>query len=556
MGDFNTDWQDSSLKSEYVADVGNKLEQIVDKPTRVKTVNHDSGPKTSSTIIDLIFLSDDLKARLKAGPNIIKNVPSDHLMLECFFDVGAPSKWVDQTYFLDPTRRPPIPSHKLPTVIGELSSKFETEMIEIAGMDHDEIVSYTQKSIKESLDRHNPMNSSQEFKKRIYVKPQSEDLRNARFFRNLLFNRYRKAKRQKASEEIFAVKWDAYRVSRNFVTKMKREESYQFHKNFVQKAIDEGKNIWQSIKKFQPSKRVDTSRSTIQINGKSGVDLANHMANFIAGRAKLVSTTQVSEHSEFIPYPTDKIINIEGHDRENSSDVGEKVKTVHTLFKPKKKANLAAGPDTISHRHILDLMPAIEPVLTAAIEKPINKFPDISRNFNRLISKEAVTINKKLTEKSQRPIAELDLIPKYSSIRLFIDDLKKELIPKMNNNQFSFPGKGTPMAIVKILDTFAMHAANGKKSLLAIYDFSNAFCTLIHPVVLKIASSYGISEQSMKLLEQFMEQSHSSIKMSDKNGYYMSDEIHTGVGNQQGQIGSDFIFSVANDATEPEIICE
>ena len=176
----------------------------------------------------------------------------------------------------------------------------------------------------------------------------------------------------------------------------------------------------------------------------------------------------------------------------------------------------------------------------------------IRDSYNRLISKETSSINKPLTVKSQRPIAELDAIPKYGCIKVFIDQLKSLLIPYMKDNQYSFPGKGSPMAIVKILDTFSVHSALKSKTILAIWDFSNAFCTIIHDVVMKIAEKYNLSQRILKLLSQFLEQSFSIIKMSDKNGFYQSNEIHTGVGGQQGQIGTDFIFAISNENIDPE----
>ena len=197
-------------------------------------------------------------------------------------------------------------------------------------------------------------------------------------------------------------------------------------------------------------------------------------------------------------------------------------------------------------------MPVLKPVLQNAINKPLFSFVDIKHNYNRLISKEASSVNKPLTVKSQRPIAELDTLPKYACIKVFIDQLKRLLIPFMKQNQYSFPGKGSPMAIVKILDTFSVQASLKSKTILAIWDFSNAFCTIVHDVVMKIAERYKLSDRLLKLLSQFLEQSFSKIKMSDKNGFYQSDEIHTGVGGQQGQIGSDFVFAIANENIDPE----
>ena len=107
------------------------------------------------------------------------------------------------------------------------------------------------------------------------------------------------------------------------------------------------------------------------------------------------------------------------------------------------------------------------------------------------------------------------------------------------------------MAVIEILDTFIMHSKSKKKTVLAIYDFSNAYCTVIHNVTLEIARRFNLSDRIMTLLEQFLKQTFSTIKMNDKNGYYQSQEINTGDGMQQGQIGSGFIFALINDNIDP-----
>ena len=128
------------------------------------------------------------------------------------------------------------------------------------------------------------------------------------------------------------------------------------------------------------------------------------------------------------------------------------------------------------------------------------------------------------------------------------------MLTKLKNNQFAFPGKGGPMAIVKTLDTAAQHAAVSKKVMIVFWDFSNAFCTTIHKITEQIAKKFKFSERMMKLLSQFLEQTFSTIKMSDKDGFYLSDEIHTKRGSPQGQIGSDFMFALINDNIDPEVV--
>ena len=326
---------------------------------------------------------------------------------------------------------------------------------------------------------------------------------------------------------------------------LKRHEQAAYKASIIDDGLANSRHIWDFIKKFQYDKHVDTSKSVIEIDGKQGTDLANKMASYLESRACLVPREDVEKHSAFIPYPTVVPKDTLCMDNEITYNVEE-------LFLTKKKANLSCGPDTISLKHVKYLIPVIGPIVQSAIDKPLNSFVDIRHNYNRLISKEASSINKPLTVKSQRPISELDTLPKYACIKIFIDQLKRLLIPFMKKNQYSFPGKGSPMAIVKILDTFSVHAKLKSKTILAIWDFSNAFCTIVHSVIMKIAKKYKLSPRLLKLLSEFLEQSFSIIKMNDKNGFYQSDEIHTGVGGQQGQIGSDFIFALANENIDPQ----
>ena len=126
----------------------------------------------------------------------------------------------------------------------------------------------------------------------------------------------------------------------------------------------------------------------------------------------------------------------------------------------------------------------------------------------------------------------------------------------MKNNQYAFPGKGGPLATAKILDEANSLAASGRKVLIVLWDFSNAFCTTLHNITLKIAQKFKLSARMTKLLSQFLEQSCSVIKTADKNGFYKSEVVDTIRGSPQGQIGSDFIFAMLNDGIDPETILD
>jgi len=222
-------------------------------------------------------------------------------------------------------------------------------------------------------------------------------------------------------------------------------------------------------------------------------------------------------------------------------------------MRDKKKPSLSAGPDTISQRHVIDLLPALEEPLQLALGKPIDKLPDVSHNIIRLISKEKRP-KLPLNEKSQRPIGELDILPKYGPIDILMTQLRAKLMPRLKSNQYALPGRGGPMCTYLTLDSTCVQAALGKKVYLAFWDFSNAFCTNDHGVTMQIADAYNLSPKMMELLLQFLEQSTATIKMNDVNGYYLSEPSTTSRGGVQGQIGTDFIFAMVNDAIDPTTV--
>ena len=135
---------------------------------------------------------------------------------------------------------------------------------------------------------------------------------------------------------------------------------------------------------------------------------------------------------------------------------------------------------------------------------------------------------------------------------MVMNQLRNKVIPLLNSNQYSFPGKGCPVAIVSVLDELNYQVSQGIAVLLVLWDFSNAFCTFFHDVAIDIARKFNFSDRLMELFIQFLEQTSSTIKISDSGGYYLSDQIKTGRGGQQGQIGTDFVFAMLNDGIQPK----
>ena len=119
-------------------------------------------------------------------------------------------------------------------------------------------------------------------------------------------------------------------------------------------------------------------------------------------------------------------------------------------------------------------------------------------------------------------------------------------------NQHSFPGTGCSLAIAKGLDTANMYAKRGMKCAIILYDYSNAFCTFSHEKTMEVAKKFINNDSILDLLEVYLQQSTTNIKISDKNGFFISEKSTTNRGLPQGQIGADIVFAFINNIIQPK----
>ena len=152
MGDFNLDQHVEANRTFFKDQFGGFLHQTVKDVTRRATRKINGNVSESSTIIDLIFLNGDLKSKQKRPVEILEGTPSDHWMAISTFDLAVPSKYVIKEYYLDPTRRPPIPKAKLETVKLELSNKFRALEADILESNQDVVLDIISTTVREVLD--------------------------------------------------------------------------------------------------------------------------------------------------------------------------------------------------------------------------------------------------------------------------------------------------------------------------------------------------------------------------------------------------------------------
>ena len=547
LGDYNMDATQKKNREFFKSHCGGCLSQLVKGITREKTRTLNGKSCTSKTMIDLVFVSPEIKSKIVSKVDIITTTPSDHYMVEICLDIKVPLKYAVKEYFLDPTRRPPIPKDKLETVRFEIRHTLEEAEKHMRSLTQVQHMNFIGAVVKTVLDRYNPLNKPEKLTKRIYRFTVSKETKTVMSLARKARDAWRVACRRQLHCSLVESRYAQYKALRNKKNCMVKYEKNTQQSNKIYSGVRNAKCVWDILRKFFRDPHYTPPRQRIRIKGKTGIELADHMANFCLERALLVTDEEATVCSEYIPFNC-----IEWPE---TIDINDNIEhDVKELFVGKKKPTLAAGPDTVSHRHLSDLMPVLENQLQLAIGKPLIEFSSIQQNFVRLLAKEKPTLNSELTEKSQRPITELNVLPKYGSIKVFVNQLRDQITKRMNSNQFAFPGKGGPLATAKVLDFVNLHASSGKKVLLVTWDFSNAFCTTIHEITVKIAQRYNLSDRVTKLLSQFLEQTYSVIKIADSKGCYRSSELDLIRGTPQGQLGSDFIFAMINDNINPEQI--
>ena len=553
VGDFNIDQQIESKRMDTERMVQGYMFQKIGDVTRMASRSSGQGlEQLSKTTIDLVFLNHLLNTRFEKY-KILKDSPTDHYMVETHFNFKIPQAFTIEKFYLDPTRRPPIKSFALKKVLKitkENMEKHVDPMLE--NLTQSESFELFEKTLVPILDQFCPLNPSEQQTRKVYRFYASPETRRViKKMKGVYKARILIKNKLNEDPDDFFLNLDFKNI--DVIYKKLRKERKRLVKSDkraiacrrLDDSLSRSKNVWNYIKQTRTSDRIDQNKVELNIRGKTGQDMVHHMTDYIHGRAHLVAKEDIIEHRNWIPMP-----NID----RNTITVSEYQKSykAEELYKPKKFPSLACGPDTISHRHVWDLAPAIMDTLQKIIEKPIDDFHNIRLSYSRLISKEKCSKGQKLVEKSQRPIGEVNVLAKYGPIRMFMDQLQDTLSTQIGQNQYAFPGKGATMGIFEMLDTVISRAASGAPTIVALWDFSNAFCTYDHSVLMHIAKEgYKIPNNQVKLLDKYNQQSHTIMKMNDSNGFYLGDEDSTGVGGIQGQIGTNLTFAMTNDGMEP-----
>jgi retron-type reverse transcriptase len=102
-------------------------------------------------------------------------------------------------------------------------------------------------------------------------------------------------------------------------------------------------------------------------------------------------------------------------------------------------------------------------------------------------------------------------------------------------------GHSTTTALAKIIDDFSSYVANGMVSLLVLLDFSKAFDSVDHGILLdKLFKQFNFSSPSIRLLASYLTDRYQIVKLNEK----LSEPSCLISGVPQGSILGPILFSM------------
>ena len=172
-------------------------------------------------------------------------------------------------------------------------------MAAIKNCSHSEGLDIIKYHTTQVLDKYCPFNPAEKKVKKIYRNIMSAECRRIKRERISCLNNVRKLIKRKAVEAmVSAAKADLKTKTKAYKKLLKKERSSSsitMH-NKISK-----NNFWKFINDSKSNNEIDVTLIELSIKGKSGSELANHMAEYLHMRANLVSNVDVEKIALIYP---------------------------------------------------------------------------------------------------------------------------------------------------------------------------------------------------------------------------------------------------------------
>lgn len=465
------------------------LFQVITSPTRL----------ASGTLLDVIVCSDAYF--IKDSTVLRMDGISDHCLVACevkFSKMKKPPVFVtyrDYSHF--------VYNNFLCDLFAiDWDTIFDIEQV-------DDMIDFFSKNILLLFDKHAPMKTVKSTK--TYAPWLTPNLKLMTKLKNKAYVRYKKNPTDLLYKE--------YKELRNFVSKCVKTEKKSFLNS---RFATDPKSFWGSLRKLNISKN---SRNDISIDPNT---FNNHFANYTSHCSSSASEDINKYDHNFLQHITRKFQFCE-----------VSIQSVDEAFRSIRSQ--AKGSDGICIKMLSIVFPHLTPYLTHIINVCLkcSTFPASWKDAN-IIPVSKVCNPQEPTD--YRPISILPAMSKvleklvYEQIIRYVNEFK--LLPQIQSGFRS--QHSTTTALLHVTDDILRSCDTGKVTCLVLLDFSKAFDTMDHAILLKKLKYFGFGEQASAFFKHYLENRRQRVKVGTGVSSYLS--IHRGV--PQGSILGPILFSL------------
>lgn len=497
FGDFNVDLLDvESAATAFVLESFDAfdLTQIINEPTRV-TAN-------SATLLDYIVTSN---TNVVSAVSVIHTHEADHSLLRCTIDVPhSKPKIIFRTYR-------DYKNLKFNQFYSDLRSIPWGNIYQIDDIDGK--ITFLTENLNILLDLHAPYICSKLSKK--HAPWLTDTVKQMMRIRDQALNRFKISKNP--------AHFNYYKQLRNQVTKAVRNEKKAFYSEMFKL---NSKLHWKNLKTLNISNKA--VKNELPPSFEDADDINNYFID---------SIPKVEVNCDFLAtfynnHRKNTVTNILSFKCVNENEIS---KIIHSI-----KTN-STGVDGLNIYVINLCIPFLLPYLTHIINYCIvnSVFP---HDWKRAI---IIPLPKKTAPEELKDLRPISILPTLSKIieRVLEGQLRihleiNQVIPEMQSGFKS--GHSCTTALLHVMDDVISATDQDKLTILVLLDYSKAFDTIKHKILLSLLHYIGLGPDAVTLFSNYLSKRYQAVSLRGQLSGFR--EIESGV--PQGSILGPILFSI------------